>query len=78
MSLAVVGEGFSTAFEVLGGGGTDDLLSPDQKKALEAATKRKRQEAAALRRPAPYLSMAMAGGKRYKKDRSTSPCHACG
>ena len=80
--LAIVTEGFETATEVFvygGGGGANDLLSPDQRKALEAARKRKRDAAATVRRPAPYLPMAMAGGKRFvKKDRSNNPCHACG
>lgn len=81
--LALVEEGFATAHEVLGGGGLDDVMTAEQKKTLEAVNKRKRMEAASLRRPAPYhLPMAMAGGGRGggypKKSRALHPCHACG
>ena len=75
--------GYDIAFEVLGGAGADDLLSPEQKKLLDAAFKKKREEEAssawaATKRPAPqYLSMALAGGKRMKRDRTNSPCHLC-
>ena len=77
--------GFETAFDVLSAEGTSDLLTADQKKMLLAAAKKQREEeasaawAAANKRPASYLSMALAGagGKRPKKDRTNSPCHLC-
>ena len=83
--LASVTAGYDIAFEVLGGAGADDLLSPEQKKLLEAAYKKRRDEEnsaasawTAAKRPATsYLSMAMAGGKRVKRDRTNSPCHLC-
>ena len=85
--LAAITSGYDVAFEVLGGAGADDLFSPEQKKLLEAAKKRKRDEEAsvtatstawaAAKRPGSYLSMAMAGGKRPKRDQTNSPCHLC-
>ena len=81
--LASISAGYDVAFEVLGGAGADDLLSPDQKKLLEAAYKRKRDDEnsaawAGAKRPASqYLSMALAGGKKLKRDRTNSPCHLC-
>ena len=82
--LAAITSGYDVAFEVLGGAGADDLLSPEQKRLLEAANKRKRDEEAATstawaaaKGPGSYLSMAMASGKRPKRDRTNSPCHLC-
>ena len=81
--LASIFAGYDVAFEVLGGAGADDLLSPDQKKLLEAAFKRKRDDEnsaawAGGKRPASqYLSMALAGGKKLRRDRTNSPCHLC-
>ena len=40
--LAAITSGYNVAFEVLGGAAADDLFSPEQKKLLEAANKRKR------------------------------------
>lgn len=83
LNLATVSSGWDIAYEVLGGGGSnEDLLSPDQRKLLEAAKKRKRDEEAnmaATRRPSTsFLPIAMAGGKRLRRDRTNSPCHLCG
>ena len=64
----------------------DDLISPEQKKILDAECKKKREEEASKawatankRTTTPYLSMVAAGsgGKKYKKDRTNSPCHLC-
>ena len=82
-SAASVSAGYEIAYEVLGGPGANDLFTPDQKKLFEAANKKKReQEASAAwsesKRQVPaYLPMAMAGGKRLKRDRTNSPCHLC-
>ena len=75
--------GFDVAHEVFSGSGADDLISPEQRKMLDAAVKKKREEETAAwntankRTASPYLSMALAGGKRIKKDRTNSPCHLC-
>ena len=78
--------GFGSAFEVLCGSATNDLITPDQQKALQAIDKKKKEEEvaawnAANKRPgSPYLSMALAGAggvKRFKRDRTNSPCHLC-
>ena len=79
--LVVVTEGYQFALDVLGGDGGDDLLSPDQRRKLEDAKKRKRMETLAWpgvpQRPNLLLSLAATGGKGMKKDRTNSPCHDC-
>ena len=59
VTLAVVTKGYELAFEVLGGAAGDDLLSPEQKRKMEDAKKRKRMEIPAWprvpKRPNSYL-----------------------
>ena len=81
--LASISAGYEVAFEELGGAGAADLLSPDQKKLPEATYNSKLDVEnsaawAGAKRPASqYLSMALAGGKKLKRDRTNSPCHLC-
>ena len=74
---------YDVAFEVLGRAGASDLLSLEQRKLLEATYKRKQDDensaasAGAKRLTSPYLSMALARGKKLKRDLTNSPCHLC-
>ena len=80
--LASISARYDVAFEVLGRAGASDLLSLVQK-LLEATYKRKQDDknsaasAGAKRLTSPYLSMALAGGKKLKRDLTNSPCHLC-
>ena len=86
LCIAFIRFEFQTAFEIFSESATNDLLTAEQKKLLQAATKKKREDeasaawaAANKRSTPPYLSMALAGagGKRFKRDRTNSPCHLC-
>lgn len=62
------------------------MITPEQQKLLQAAAKKKWDEEAAAawiasnkRSTPPFLSKAFAGagGKRFKRDWTNSPCHLC-
>ena len=40
--VAVAAESFEVAYDVIGGEGTDDLMSPEQRRRLEESKKRKK------------------------------------
>ena len=64
--LASVIAGYQVAFEVMGGTIADDLFSPEQKRLLEAAYKRKRDKEAAA---ASAASTAWAAAKHWLEER---------
>ena len=67
----MVTESFAVAHNVLGSGGTEDLLSPGQKKRLEESSRKRRAEMSLLSnagiRRGPLLNMAAAGGKKSQE-----------
>ena len=71
------------AFEVLGGAAVDDLMNADQKRRMDEAKRKRERDMAAWSlsgagRRGNLLSMVTAGGnKKFKKDRTNSPCHDC-
>jgi len=85
--VAVAAESFEVAYDVIGGEGTDDLMSPEQRRRLEESKKRKKENmmnwaamnGSGLKRNN-MLSMiaAGAGPRKVKRDRTNAPCHDCG
>ena len=76
----VARDSLSVAFEGLGETTNDAMLSGDQKKRLEEARRRSKQETDwavnnAGRRNN-YLPMAF-GAKKFKRDKANSPCFEC-
>lgn len=78
----IITDGYYVAFKVLGGCATDDLMTAEERKRLEEARRKRKEE----------LSwMAMAGGpgrrgnllpmaletKKFKRDKSNAPCFNC-
>ena len=76
-----VSEDYSVAFDVLGGTANDELLTGDEKKRLEDVRRKRKQDSnwagmAGGRRGGNLLPMAF-GAKKYKRDKSNSPCFEC-
>ena len=72
-----VTDSFAVAFDVLGSGATDDLMSNQERKRLEDSRRKRRSETitwAGGARRGNLLNMMVAGGKKLKRDKTNAPC----
>ena len=72
-----VTDSFAVAFDVLGSGATDDLMSDQERKRLEDSRRKRRSETitwAGGARRGNLLNMMVAGGKKLKRDKTNAPC----
>ena len=78
----IITDGYFVAFKALGGSATDDLMTAEERKRLEDARRKRREEssctamAGGLGRRGNLLPMAL-GAKKFKRDKSNSPCFDC-
>ena len=76
-----VSDDYHVAYEALGGNATDEMMTADQKKRLDDARRKRKQEktwygGAGAGRGGNLLPMAF-GVKKFKRDKSNSPCFEC-
>ena len=78
----IITDGYYVAFKVLGGCATDDLMTAEERKRLEEARRKRKEElswmamAGGPGRRGNLLPMAL-GTKKFKRDKSNSPCFSC-
>ena len=76
----VVNDGYGVAFDVLGAGPADDLMSDQERRRLEEARRKRAYDsgpwtgATAGARRGNLLNMVAAGNKKPKRDRTNAPC----
>ena len=71
----VAKESFAVAGHTVGQGGGDDLMSDLERKRLEEARRKSMSNTwGGGARRGNLLNMMVAGGKRFKRDKSNAPC----